>query len=537
MARRAGRARKKRAGEEEGVEGMKKSNQIDLMKLALYLLKRAWIIALCAVIGFGVMYGRAVANRRVTYTASGTLYVYNGNPNLINYQYTSSSDLMSAVRLLDTYMVVVRSNKVMDVVAERLAPDYPNLTNGYIAGTLSMTSVSETGVLRISCRTDDAQKSADICTAVMDVAPDALLDVVGAGSIKPVDYPTVPAGPDAFSPWRQALTGALVGAVIPAGILAVLFLLNSKVADAKELTDSYTIPVLSSVRRTKEDNEVPGAFLLNKHSPMEQIESYAKLRMNLLYTLVGKKNKVVVITSSIAGEGKSTISANLAISCGMAGKRVLLMDSDLRRACQRDIFKYEKKTQGLSDVLVGRCTWQEAVMETDRENLSILPTGPLPPNPAELMGSDEMHNLLEELQQHFDLILMDAPPINIVSDPLTLSSFAACCLFVARQNFSDHRDIRKALRAAEMTGMEVLGFVFYGEKLHQDSYYYYSRKYYKSYYHRYDNRLHADEHSTQVEDSKEEKGGHHEESRETEAAGGAAAGAGADNPRRRRSER
>ena len=148
--------------------------QIDMVELLKCLLRRSWIMVLCAIIGFAAIYWRFSSRQQVTYTASGTMYVYNGNPNMINYQYTSIADLNSAVQLLDTYMVVVKSNKVMNAVAERLSADYPGIQPNYIASTLSMGSVSETGVLRVSCVTDDPQKSADICNAVMDVAPAAL---------------------------------------------------------------------------------------------------------------------------------------------------------------------------------------------------------------------------------------------------------------------------------------------------------------------------------------------------------------------------
>ena len=453
----------------------------------LYLLKRCWLIALCAVIGYAGGYWYANQKSVETYTASGTMYVYNSNPNMVNYQYASSSDLNTAVQLLDTYIVVVKSNKVMDVVVERLIPDYPNITGDYIRGTLSMGSVSETGVLRVSCRTVDPQRSADICNAVLDVAPSEIIRVVGAGKAEPLDYAVAPRYPDGFSARRMAMIGALGGAAAAVALLAVLFLLNRKVSDTKELSDNYKPPVLASVKRDKRDSEDAGSFMLTDKSPMDITESYAKLRMNLLFTLVGKDSCAVEVTSAIAGEGKSTITANLAISCAMSGKKVLLIDADMRRACQKEIFHYSRKHQGLSNVLVGECEWQSAVMDGPQENLSILSAGHIPPNPAELLGSEKMRVLLEELQKHYDVILLDAPPVNIVSDPLALSDRVAGCLFVVRQNFSDHREIRKALTAAELTGMNVLGFAFYGEKVHQGSYYY-SRKYYHNYYHKYDTR-------------------------------------------------
>ena len=463
-----------------------RAQRIDLLKMILYILKRAWLVVICAAIGFAGYYWYTANVQKDTYTASGTMYVYNGNPNLLNYQYTSSGDLSSAVKLIDTYTVVVKSNKVMDVVAERLAPDYPGITAGYIASTLSMRSVSQTGVVQVSCVTRNAQMSADICNAVMDVAPSEIIRVVGAGGIEIMDYATAPLSPNSRSPVRKGMIGALAGAVLAGALLALLFLLNRRITDTKDLTENYTPPVLASIRRSKMESKDPGAFLLNEDSPMELQESYAKLRMNLLYALAGKNNRAVVITSAISGEGKSTITANLAISCALAGKSVLLVDSDMRRACQRDIFYYDQDLPGLSEVLIGEKKWQDTLLDTNWKTLNILPAGHFPPNPAELLSIDKMKELLEELQQHFDLILLDMPPINIVSDPLVVSAHVAGCLFVTRQNYSDLRDIRKALISAEMTGMEVMGFIFYGEKLHEGSYY--SRKYYRGYYHNYDYR-------------------------------------------------
>ncbi len=483
-----------------GAECMKnRTIQIDLVKLLLCLLRRAWIIALCGIIGFSVLYARTSSRQTETYTASGTMYVYNGNPNMVNYQYASLSDLSSAVQLLDTYMVVVRSNKVMNAVAERLSASYPGIEASYIASTLSMGSVSETGVLRVNCVTNDAQKSADICNAVMDVAPAEIIRVVSAGGIEIIDYAEVPQVADHKSPLRMSLYGALAGMALAIAILTLMFVLNKRLMDARELTDRYTPPLLSSVRRTKGKSTDPADYLLNAQSPMEIIESYSKLRMNLFYTMANHPSKVVVVTSAISGEGKSTITANLAISCAMSGKRVILIDGDMRRACQREIFKYSHKLPGLSDVLIGAAAWQDCVFRTSWELLHILPAGQIPPNPSELLESARMKALLDELNEQYDLILVDSPPINIASDPLALSDDSAGCLFITRQYFSDHREISKALISAEMTGMNVLGFVFSGDKLPQTSYY--NHRYYKNYYQKYDTRLKAGANKPSTDDA------------------------------------
>ena len=485
---------------------MKKTGQIDLMKLALYVLKRIWLVILCAAIGFAGMYWQASRRAVDTYTASGTMYMVNGNPNLVNYQYATTGDLYAAAQLIETYSVVVKSESVMGKVAERLLktnPDYQALPLSYLAGTISMSSVQDTGVVRISVTTTDAQRSLDICRAVMEEAPAAIKSVVHVGDIEIVDSPNLPTAPNPQNIRRRALTGALAGGVLAAAVLALLFLLNRKITDVKDLTDSYEPPVLASIKRKKKEVEGADAFLLSDKSPMEAFESYAKLRMNLLYTLVGKPNNVVIVTSAIAGEGKSTITSNLAISVAMSGKKVMLIDADMRRACQRDIFRYSRKLPGLSNVLAGNCSWRDSIVVSKRGDMDIMPAGQLPPNPAELLDSPQMKQLLKELSQHYDLILLDAPPINIVSDPLVLSSEVAGCLFVVRQFFSDHREISHALRSAEMTGMNVLGFVFYGEKLSQSSYY--SRKYYHGYYHKYDTRARVKGEETETKDTNQDK--------------------------------
>ena len=207
-----------------------RSQQIDLVKLALYILKRIWIVVICAAIGFGVMYWRADSTHRDTYTARGTMYVYNGNPNVVNYQYTNTSDLASAVRLIDTYMVVVKSNKVMDVVTERLSAAYPGITPNYLRSTLSMRSVSETGVVEVVCKTNNGQLSADICNMVLDVAPAGSIRVVSAGKIEVVDYATVPTKADGSNEMRRSLIAALAGAALAGFILVLLYLMDRKIS-------------------------------------------------------------------------------------------------------------------------------------------------------------------------------------------------------------------------------------------------------------------------------------------------------------------
>ena len=369
-----------------------------------------------------------------------------------------------------------------------LSQKYPDLSTDYIRSVISMASVNETPMVRVSCTTPYPELSADICNAVLQVAPAAIKDVVIAGDAKAQDFATVPMFANPRSDRKSSLIGALTGAVAACVLLMLLFFLNRRVEKPRELTDQYTPPILSYIRRGKGDEKDPGAFLLNENSEMDMVESYAKLRMNLLYTMSEKMHRTVLVTSAISGEGKSTIVANLAVSLAMSGKKVLLIDADMRRACQSDMFYYDPDSQGLSDILIGNVKKEQAILNSTWDTLDVLPAGAVPTNPCELLESPAMQELLQEVEDKYDLILMDVPPVNIVSDPLALSSEVAGALFVVRQNYSDHREIRRALVSAEMTGLEVLGFVFYGENIHQGKYYSkHSQRGYE-YYNKYDTR-------------------------------------------------
>ena len=184
----------------------KQGGSIDLARLAVYILKRIWLVIICAAIGFGFMYWRA-SKAPDTYTASGTMFVTNSNPNLVNYGYTSTSDISSAVQLVNIYSEVVKSETVMQRVLEYaiepagengneddilLSQKYPELTTDYIRKVISMNSIHETPMVRVSCTTTDPKLSADICNSVLQVAPTAIKDVVTAGEAKAQDYAVVP---------------------------------------------------------------------------------------------------------------------------------------------------------------------------------------------------------------------------------------------------------------------------------------------------------------------------------------------------------
>lgn len=221
--------------------------------------------------------------------------------------------------------------------------------------------------------------------------------------------------------------------------------------------------------------------LLINNSSFYVREAYKTLRANVRFSAPGEGCKRLCITSSMAGEGKSITALNLAISFAEAGKKVLLIDADLRRPTMARLM-IENGAPGLSNVLAGLCSEEEAIREQLHPNLDLLFSGEIPPNPSELLGSARMEQLMANLSERYDYILVDTPPITIVSDACIVASGMDGVLFVVRQDQSNRDAVSRGVNQLKIAGAKLLGFVLNGAKEQNGGYYHYhGEKYYESY--------------------------------------------------------
>ncbi len=212
------------------------------------------------------------------------------------------------------------------------------------------------------------------------------------------------------------------------------------------------------------------------------VESYKALRTNIMYSIIHGGCKSFVISSSLPSEGKSTISVNTAIALAQTDARVLLIDTDLRKPKVNRFFGISS-TPGLSNYLVGVNSLEDVFNKTSYPNLTVLCSGSRVPNPSELLASEQMDSLLELLKSHFDYIVIDSAPLNVVSDTYPLIKKTDGVLLVVYQNRSDYKELDKTLKRLEVVGGKVLGFVMNGVKSKQNKSYYSSGKYgYGDYY-------------------------------------------------------
>lgn len=220
-------------------------------------------------------------------------------------------------------------------------------------------------------------------------------------------------------------------------------------------------------------NPVSLITLVDPSSPVS--EQYRTIRTNLQFaSSVDRKLQTIVITSSGPGEGKSTTSANLAVAFAKAGQNVLLVDADMRKPTVYKTFQLTNNT-GLSTVLSTGSSVYEAAQRTTIPNLTVLTSGPKPPNPSELLGSARMDQVIAEARELYDIIIFDMPPVVAVTDAQIMSSKADGTLLVIRENVTKKEDATKAKELLQLVQARMLGVVYNGAEQSKDQgYYYYS---------------------------------------------------------------
>lgn len=212
--------------------------------------------------------------------------------------------------------------------------------------------------------------------------------------------------------------------------------------------------------------------ILHADSNFAVTEAYKSLRTNVRFFIRHEGCKTLCITSAAAGEGKSITFLNLAISIAEDGHKVLLIDADLRRPALARLL-VEKTTPGLSNVLAGLAEPKEAIRKDVYPNLDILFSGNVPPNPSELLGCSKMVELIEEASKEYDYILVDTPPVNLVSDACLVASLVDGVLLLVRQGTSHKDAVKQAVEKLQLTGANILGFVLNGVSTEKDKTYAY----------------------------------------------------------------
>ena len=212
-------------------------------------------------------------------------------------------------------------------------------------------------------------------------------------------------------------------------------------------------------------------FIVEKKPKSVAAEAYRSLRTNIQYSSFDNKYQTLVVTSANPGEGKTTVAGNLALALAQGESKVLLVDCDMRRPSVHKKFRISN-TYGISDLLVGNKK-MESVAHKYNDNLTIVPSGKIPPNPAEMLGSKAMTAFLEEMKKHFDYIVLDTPPLQAVADAQILSTKVDGSLIVVRAGVTKKDAVHNAVSIINKVNGNIIGTVLNAADNSKDKYYYY----------------------------------------------------------------
>lgn len=209
--------------------------------------------------------------------------------------------------------------------------------------------------------------------------------------------------------------------------------------DKEDITSICNIPLLGTIGRIKDkDNMV----IINK--PRSSLaESFRSIRANLSFFMPNENQKVIMITSSVSGDGKTFASLNIASIIAASGKKIVLIGADMRKPKVYLDIDTKTNTVGLSNYLSNRAEIDEIVRHTKYENLSFISSGPVPPNPSELLMSNKLAELVKNLKSHFDYIIFDTPPLGLVSDAMSITQFSDVNIYVVRHNYTQTKFIKE----------------------------------------------------------------------------------------------
>jgi polysaccharide biosynthesis transport protein len=326
-------------------------------------------------------------------------------------------------------------------------------------------------------------------------------DVASQGSDNNISVSEISIPPDTPVSPRRLMTVAaalFISTLFGMGLALFLEYLDDTIRTSEEIENYLGLPALAAIpvmdsmpkRRlllvgASDNGDEPRLnqeLLINANSRSSLAEAYRQLRTSILLSTAGHAPKSLLITSSLPSEGKTTTATNTAISLAQTGAKVLLVDADMRRPRLHNVFGFENQV-GLSSLLSSEMSEAESLAAAQIDpgtKLSVLTSGPIPPNPAELIGSDQMANLLKLFQQHFTHVVVDSPPIASFTDGVLIASMVDGVILVVHAGKSSRQVVRRSKLLLTDIGARIFGVVLNNANLRsQDNYYYY-----QSYYHR-----------------------------------------------------
>lgn len=471
--------------------------EIDLQRLLGALLNKSWLIGIvavaCAIVTFLSTYFFVTPK----YKASVMFYVNNSSVGDLIGDLTSS-DISASRAMVKTYIVILKTNETLTEVIDYADVD---LTIGQVAGMISAESVDATEVFRVVVTSTDPNEAEAIANAIGLVLPDRIESIIESTSSKVVEAAVLPTAPSSPNYTTNTMIGFVLGLFVTAVIIAIWDISDIRIRSEEDVTRLTTHPLLvavpdmeshskggyygyrkvSAYDNTKENGERKHQ-LVGENLNFAASEAYKLLRTKLQFSFADEgKCRVIAVSSALTGEGKSLTAVNLAYSMSQLGKRVLLMDCDMRRPSISDKLPV-KQSPGLSDYLSVQVAADKLIqpcgLESDSNAFHVIAAGRIPPNPMELLSSKRMEKTLHVLKESYDYIILDLPPVGEVGDALAIAKWTDGVLLLTRQHVCNRLALRSAIRQFEFVEAKILGIVLNCATEEVGSY---NKRYYKKY--------------------------------------------------------
>jgi capsular exopolysaccharide synthesis family protein len=419
------------------------------------LLRRYWYVVVAAMLAGGVVAFGLSQLATPVFTAQSRLYFSLSSG-------SSASDLNQGATYTQSQMLsfgeLAESPAVLEPVIARLGLD---TTPQELARAVTVTTPQNTVIMEISVTEPSPAQAADIANAVAASLRDTAESYAPKGaegsptvSVRVIQEAPEPLSQSAPNGRTNTLAGLLLGLLAGLLGLALVRLLDTRVRSAETVAHLTTAPLLGSLER---ERGVTGLAMAVR--PLSTAaEGFRQLKANLRFVLLGDRSSSIVVTSSIPGEGKSTVAANLALSLSEGGRRVLLVDADLRRPVVAQYLGLVGDA-GLTTVLVGQALLEEVVQPWGDGTLHVLTSGEIPPNPSELLASARMEELVARARATYDVIVIDTAPLIAVADAAFVARMTDGAIVVADQTRVHRGQLSEALDAVEKSGGSVLGVV------------------------------------------------------------------------------
>ncbi|HWO94338.1 MAG TPA: polysaccharide biosynthesis tyrosine autokinase [Dehalococcoidia bacterium] len=443
------------------------------MELRQYLniARRWWWLAVLAMAVAGSAAYFVSSSRTPVYEAEATLLVNRGqNPNSPTYE-----DVLSSQQLVKTYAQMIESRPVLEEARGRL-PDGVSLSD--LEAGVDGSAIEDTQLLRLTYEDTDPDRAADVANEVARVFV-GRVRVAQLGdeadedaSEKPINTvflaePAVaPDSPVSPQPERDAVLAAIVGLVVAAGIALLIEYMDDTVkhADDLEQLGIASLGTVQEVRGKQPEGHWAANILDDDQSVRPVAEDFWVVRANLEFAIAATNAKVIEVVSAEPQEGKTTTTCDVAVALAESGRRVLVVDCDLRKPSVHRFFELPNSVGVSTLFLDSTLSPGRAVRPTRIENLFVLPSGPLPPNPAELLSSQRMMAVIRALAEQCDIVLLDTPPLRNMADATLLAPTTDAFLLVIRSGRHRPGAVAESREAIMRTGRPLLGAVLNRER-------------------------------------------------------------------------